>query len=890
MSVFNALQLIELLDKAQNNMWKNSKTLFSLFLLFCASVTTALAAECQSQAGTVATPANYNNASTWSCGRVPTTNWPGPDNVTINHVLTYTGNMAASYVTQLITINSGGSLKISGNLNLQGNNVQIVVDGGTLEVGGTITLDNSANITVKNNGVVKAGNVATSNSASYVTTSGTLNLTGNLAVASGTTFTYPGALAIPGNLTLNNGATLAASTVGGSINLAGASKLNLSNTGTLNPTGISIGGNSELNYSGGTLNYNGTLSILAGSKVSVASGALNVQNLNSSGTFVSTGGTLGLTGNFQLNNGATFTYPGSLNIPGNVSINNGSIVTASNVGGSITLTNSSKLVLATAPNVTTSPSAISLSGNSELAYSGGTLDYAAGLTVGSGTKVTVSNGIFKTQSLTLNGGTVTVDGGDLTVTNAVTFQNSNSTLNFNSTGVLSAGSVSMTTSGSNKNLNLTAGTMSVTGAVDIQSGSAINTAAGTKSTASSLTVGDNANAVLNNNGSFTVNGNVSTNGKINNKGTMHITGTLSGGGSGNSVYTNDGNLYVNAVSMVSSSRFQVNPGAQTFVDTNFTVNATQNLVIGTNVAPPPYADMVIRGNLVSTNGGDVLVERNARFAIFGSMTGENSGDTRLTINPGGEVYIDKNISFGGGGDKIINNNPSTPNNYGLYIDGTVTNTGGGATTTTNYGNKAFMESTNKPFFDWVSGLPTGPLPVTLAYFSFGAITSGSIPLQWATSLERNFRHFEIERAGDALNFAGIATVTAAGNEQQGAVYTFTDNAPHAGWNYYRLKQVDLDGTVVYSSIIRTQVTAAASTMALYPNPAQYQQVVTLSLQDRITTPAMLTFIDGAGRVLLHVAVDESVTAIPLPANLTAGVYAVRLASASGQTLFRLVIQ
>jgi hypothetical protein len=752
-------------------MRKNSKTFFALFLLFYLSVITVFAAECQTQAGTVATPANFNSVSTWSCGRVPATGFPGPDNITVNHAVYYTGNMSASWITQLITVNSTGSLKITGDMNLAGTNVRVVVNGGTLEVTGTLSLDGQSRITVQNGGVVKAGNVTLSNSAQYVNTSGTLTLTGSLMVPSGTTFTYPSTLAIPGNLTLGNGTTLAASAIGGSIDLSGGSKLNLTTSGTLAPPSISVAGNSELNFGGGTLNYAGALSVPSGSKLTMGSGNLTV------------------------------------------------------------------------------------------------------------------------QSLTVDAGTVTVTGGNLAVANALTLQGGNATVNFNSPGVLSAASVSLTGSGNNKNLNLTAGAMTVSNGVDIQSGSAVNTSAGTTSTASSLTVGDNAAAILNNGGSFTVNGNVAIGGKINNNGNMHITGSLNSGSTGNAVFTNNGSLNVNSVSMISSARFQVNPGAKTFVDTNFTVNATQNLVIGTNVNPPAYADMVIRGNLNSTNGGDVLVERNARFAIFGDVTGGSTGNTRFTINSGGQVYIDQNISFSGGGDRIINNNPTTPNNYGLYIDGTISNTGGGAQSTTNYGDKDFMESTNKPFFDWVASAPNSPLPVALAYFRFGTIAPGHIPLHWSTTLEENFDYFEIERAGEILDFSIIATIVGEGNEQQGADYTWVDDSPRAGWNYYRLKQIDLDGRVTYSDVIRTYSTAPASSgVSLSPNPAKEQQVITLSLQDQVTTPAWLTFFDGAGRVLLEVSVNASVTAIPLPANVTAGIYAVRLASASGQKLFRLVIQ
>ncbi|MCD9019571.1 hypothetical protein [Parachryseolinea silvisoli] len=751
-------------------MRKNFHAFFSVLLFVCGGMTTSMAVDCQTVAGTVGAPANYNSASTWSCGHVPTSS----DNVIINHPVTITGNQTYQWANQTITINSGGILKITGTLTVQGSNEIFNVNGGTLDVAGTITLDNQPKLNVTNNGVVKAGNIVMSNAARYVTTSGTLELAGSLTVPSGNTFTYPGTLSIPGDVTL-----------------------------------------------------------------------------------AATGTTL----------------------------------TSSYVGGNISLTNS-KLTLTTLPATTTSPGNLTLGSNSELVYSGGTLNYAAALTVNSGGKLTVNSGNVNLQDLTINAATVTVAGGNLSVTNAIILQNSNATLNFNSTGALSAKAISLISSGSNKNLNLTAGTMSVTNQVFIGAGASINTTAGTTSTAGSLSVADNSSAILNNNGSFTVNGNVANSGKINNNGTMHVTGNITTTSTGNSIFTNNGNLHVDGnVSMASAAKFQVNPGGTAYVDGNFTVNANQGLTVGTNVNPPAYADMKIGGNLISTGGGDALIDRNGRLAVFGSMTGEGGGDTRLTVNQGGQVYIDDDITFSGGGDKIINNNPNPPANYGLYVDGTITNTGGGVTTTPNTGDQAYMESSNKPFYDWVKALPNSPLPVILAYFRFGATTPEHVALQWATTLEQNFRHFEVERAGEALTFTAIAVVAGEGNEQKGAAYEFVDDAPRAGWNYYRLKQVDLDGTVVYSNVIRTyQTTGASSTVSLSPNPAQCQQVVTLSLQDRVTTPAMLTFIDGAGRVLLEIAVDESVTAIPLPANLITGIYAVRLASASGQALFRLVIQ
>src|SRR5205085_10191378 len=110
----------------------------------------------------------------------------------------------------------------------------------------------------------------------------------------------------------------------------------------------------------------------------------------------------------------------------------------------------------------------------------------------------------------------------------------------------------------------------------------------------------------------------------------------------------------------------------------------------------------------SVSSGDITVNRNARVAIFGNVIDDGSGGSLFTINNGGQVYIDKDISFTGGGDKIINNNTTNP--WGLYTNGTITNSGGGATTTANDADKATMKSSNPAFYNWAASVPNSPLP------------------------------------------------------------------------------------------------------------------------------------------------------------------------------------
>lgn len=119
---------------------------------------------------------------------------------------------------------------------------------------------------------------------------------------------------------------------------------------------------------------------------------------------------------------------------------------------------------------------------------------------------------------------------------------------------------------------------------------------------------------------------------------------------------------------------------------------------------------------------------------------------------------------------------------------------------------------------------TSLLPVVLT--SFAAIPqNNSNLLQWNTAQETNSRHFEVQRATDAMPFATIGQVAAKGHSVSVSHYNFTDQYPTAGRNYYRLKMVDINKAVTYSVIrvvdragadqVKPEVYFSASTGALH---------------------------------------------------------------------------
>lgn len=93
------------------------------------------------------------------------------------------------------------------------------------------------------------------------------------------------------------------------------------------------------------------------------------------------------------------------------------------------------------------------------------------------------------------------------------------------------------------------------------------------------------------------------------------------------------------------------------------------------------------------------------------------------------------------------------------------------------------------------------VPVKLLNFFAKAVNKTSL-LNWQTVTESNNDRFEIERSTDGISFIKIGSVKGAGNSNILQHYSFTDNNPVKGINFYRLRQVDLDAGFVFSETRR----------------------------------------------------------------------------------------
>ena len=168
-----------------------------------------------------------------------------------------------------------------------------------------------------------------------------------------------------------------------------------------------------------------------------------------------------------------------------------------------------------------------------------------------------------------------------------------------------------------------------------------------------------------------------------------------------------------------------------------------------------------------------------------------------------------------------------------------------------------------------------PLPVELVAFAAEA-QGQAARLSWTTASEKNSARFEVERSADGRSFDRIAAAAAQGNSTAAVAYSYLDReaARVAGLVYYRLKQVDQDGTATYSAVRPVAFRQLAPAFVMYPNPAQ--AATTLDLTRVPAGTFHLTVVDALGRTVRALDVTGGATRALDLGELATGTYLVRL--------------
>jgi hypothetical protein len=131
----------------------------------------------------------------------------------------------------------------------------------------------------------------------------------------------------------------------------------------------------------------------------------------------------------------------------------------------------------------------------------------------------------------------------------------------------------------------------------------------------------------------------------------------------------------------------------------------------------------------------------------------------------------------------------------------------------------------------------GLVPVELASFS-ASVAGTNVNLSWVTATELNNQGFDIERSTDQNQWEKIGFVDGKGTTTEMNYYSYSDKSLSVGTYYYRLKQLDFDGTSQYSDPVEAVVSVPMEFVLEqnYPNPFNPSTKIKfgLSVESKVT--------------------------------------------------------
>lgn len=175
-------------------------------------------------------------------------------------------------------------------------------------------------------------------------------------------------------------------------------------------------------------------------------------------------------------------------------------------------------------------------------------------------------------------------------------------------------------------------------------------------------------------------------------------------------------------------------------------------------------------------------------------------------------------------------------------------------------------STDFDFFEYQK-IDAAALPVEWLAVSAEVIKNSEVKVNWSTATESQNERFVVERSSDGERFTSIAGLDAVGNSPVRQDYTYTDEDPLEGFNYYRIQQQDFNGMDTYSSIVSALVIKTAEEeeiVVLYPNPGRNEVF--------FSRPADYELLTVDGQLLSSGRAEQQMDVTQLPA----GTYLVRI--------------
>jgi hypothetical protein len=309
--------------------------------------------------------------------------------------------------------------------------------------------------------------------------------------------------------------------------------------------------------------------------------------------------------------------------------------------------------------------------------------------------------------------------------------------------------------------------------------------------------------------------------------------------------------------------------ASTYTAEQFEGNAGQNLAPGNGLGTAPLQRVSFR----------------RYYSVTSSNTTPGNFSGTVTLSFGSDDYVNVPSSP----DLVVAKRDATGTNAGLWTN--IFNsayTGGNGAPGGPSLNGTLTSAVFSDFSDFALGAQNdlsntnvldsaNPLPVELSGFDAQRQADKSVSITWTTASEQNSARFEVQRSLNGRDFATIATITAKGNSNQSTAYSSLDKTAPSTALYYRLRQVDLDGTATYSPVLMVAGTSDAAKVELYPNPTRS------TISFLLDTPTAYRVLNQLGEALLRGNAEAGKNQIVVE-QLPVGLYYLELQTASGRVV------
>jgi len=185
------------------------------------------------------------------------------------------------------------------------------------------------------------------------------------------------------------------------------------------------------------------------------------------------------------------------------------------------------------------------------------------------------------------------------------------------------------------------------------------------------------------------------------------------------------------------------------------------------------------------------------------------------------------------------------------------------------------------------------VPVEFTTFSATA-QNGKVNLVWETASETNNKGFEVQRSLDNQNFSNVGYVTGKGTTTKTSSYNFTDDFAVSGKVYYRLKQIDFDGTSAFSNTIEVEsnMITGFELFQNYPNPFNPSTSINFTVSESGLATLKIFSVTGEEVANLFSQSVEKGTVYTVnfnAANLNSGVYFAQLSQGNNVKNIKLIL-